>query len=308
MNELENKRVVVLGANGFLGSKLSIQLASNDVDVYAFVARGLDYSFLLNNKKIKCIEFELSSLMDEDFICVNNSDIIFNMAWVGVSAMYRNTVKAQIENIPFCINVIDFAEKYNIKRLIIPGSASEVSCQGEIIDGNNKPAPSDMYSATKVGVHYIAETYARQKKIDFIWTQVTSIYGPGRDDNNLISYAIKTLLKGEKPSFTGLEQRWDYLYIDDLIDAFVRIGLYGKAGKTYAVGSGESETLRTYVEIIRDIINPVLPLGIGELPYKNAIIDNQVLDISQLVQDTGFKPKYSFRDGINSVIDYFRFS
>ena len=57
-----------------------------------------------------------------------------------------------------------------------------------------------MYSASKVATRYVCQTYARLHNIDLIWTLITSIYGSGRNDNNLISYAIQSLLKGEKPS------------------------------------------------------------------------------------------------------------
>ena len=61
-----------------------------------------------------------------------------------------------------------------------------------------------------------------------------------------------------------------------------------------------------YVKIIRDHIDESLPLGIGDLPYKNKTIDNQILDISSLQQDTGFQPKVTFEQGIIKTIDYFK--
>ena len=152
----------------------------------------------------------------------------------------------------------------------------------------------------------MCQTYGRQNGISLIWAVITSIYGPGRNDDNLITYCIKTLLKGEKPSFTGLEQQWDYLYIDDLIDALVAVGEKGIGGKTYPIGSGENKQIVEYVKIIRDMIDPTLPLGIGDIPYKNKTIDNQILDISELNEDTGFTARYSFESGIKLTIDYYK--
>ena len=62
-----------------------------------------------------------------------------------------------------------------------------------------------------------------------------------------------------------------------------------------------------YVDIIRNLINPELPVGIGELPYKNRNrIDNQIIDTSLLVKDTGYVPDYDFEDGIRLVIDEYK--
>jgi nucleoside-diphosphate-sugar epimerase len=61
-----------------------------------------------------------------------------------------------------------------------------------------------------------------------------------------------------------------------------------------------------YVKILRDKIDPSLHLGIGDLPYKNKTIDNQVLDITALKADTGFAPRYTFEQGIELTINYFK--
>lgn len=300
-------KVVVLGANGFIGCHLCLHLANHGYQVIALVQQGVPYESLLGKEHIVCLEFSFDSLTELSGNPIfKGTKMLFHLAWSGVSTTYKNEATTQAQNILYGIKVMEFADKNNIHRVIVPGSASEYACGQGVIDGNNAPAPSDLYSASKVATRYVCQTFAQQHNIEFIWATITSIYGPGRNDNNLITYAIKKLLKGEKPSFTGLEQQWDYLYIDDLMSALQAIGENGIDGKIYPVGSGEHKQMAEYVKIIRDKINPSLPLGIGDLPYKNKTIDNQVLDITALKADTGFAPRYTFEQGIEVTINYFK--
>lgn len=301
------KKVIIVGANGFIGSHLSLHLASQGYLVMALVAKGFPYDFLTGKENISCIEFsfeEIETLTENP--CLKDAQMIYHMAWAGVSTTFKNEAMTQAQNILYGIKVMELADSLDIKRVIVPGSASEYACGQCTINGHNEPAPSDLYSASKVATRFVCQTYANQHNIDFIWTAITSIYGPGRNDNNLITYAIKTLLKGEKPSFTGLEQQWDYLYIDDLMSALQAIGEKGKGGKIYPIGSGEHKQMCEYVKLLRDKIDPTLPLGIGDMPYKNKTIDNQILDISELKADTGFSPRFTFEQGIDLTINYFK--
>lgn len=302
------KKILVIGANGFLGSRLSLALVDKGYEVVALVDRRFSYDSLQNVSNLQPLEFLLEDLEQIfDNTAIKDIDTLYHFAWAGVNATARNESELQVQNVMFSLKVMEFAAHHYIKRVIIPGSAAEVSCGDGAITGRETPAPSDMYSAAKLATRYICQIYARQHAIELIWTLITSIYGPGRNDKNLISYAIQTLLKGEKPSFTELEQQWDYLYVDDLITALVLVGEKGKAGKIYPIGSGEHRQMREYVEIIRNLIDTSLPLGIGDLPYKDPNkIDNQVVDITELKEDTGFKPKYDFNKGIAETIDYFK--
>lgn len=302
------KKVLVLGANGFLGSRLALALSDKGYEVVAFVDKRFSYQMLLNNQRINAVEFVLEHIEDlSSHPSLNGVDTLYHFAWAGVNAKVRNEEEVQVQNVMFGIKVMEFAARHDIKRVIVPGSAAEVSCGDGVITGKEVSAPSDMYSASKVATRYVCQTYARLHNIDLIWTLITSIYGPGRNDNNLISYAIQTLLKGEKPSFTGLEQQWDYLYVEDLLEAMVLLGEKGIGGKVYPVGSGEHQQLHSYVEIIRNLINPKLPIGVGDLPYKNPNkIDNQIMDITELKTDTGFNPQWDFEHGIAIVINDYK--
>lgn len=297
------KRVVVIGANGFIGGQLTLKLARMNYDVLALVYKDARVSTLKDSSNITIKEYTFDTLLTLD---VDDYDTIYHMAWSGVDTCHKNEAYAQVQNIEYGLKVIDFARSNNIGKIIVPGSASEYACGNNIIDGNNVPSPSDMYSACKVAAHYVCGTYAKQNNIGLIWTNITSVYGPGRNDNNLITYVIKKLLTGERPNTTKLEQQWDYIYIDDLIDALIAVGEKGIAGRTYPIGSGRHCQLMDYVRIIQQAINPELPLGIGEIPYKTNKIDNQVMDISSLRTDTGFEPKIQFEEGIVRTIDYLK--
>ena len=301
------QKVIITGANGFIGSHLVKRMNEMGVEVIALVDPRFDYSFIKELSNVTIIAFSLQnidSLYSDERL--KDSDIVYHLAWSGVHASYRNNEDEQLQNIKYCLDILKLAKHIRCWKVLIPGSAAEVSCGDGMITGKESPAPSDIYSATKVATRYLCQTYAHQHDIALIWPLITSIYGPGRDDNNLISYAIKTLLRGEKPSFTKLEQQWDYLYIDDLIEALVALGDKGKS-YVYPIGSGEHRKMSEYVGIIHQIINPNLSLGIGDIPYKNPNrIDNQMMDISALKRDTGFSPKTIFEEGISKTIDYFR--
>lgn len=298
-------KCVVIGANGYIGYQLTKYLLAQHCEVVALVPSGFNYEHV-KELPVQCIEFSFDNLHQVELFACRNADVVYNMVWVGVNANDRNNAEVQSSNLLYNIRVVEFVANHSIKKLIVPGSASQYACSQRVIDGTGEFAPSDLYAAAKNAVYEYIKLLSAQKQIGLIWTLITSIYGHGRDDNNLISYAIKSLLKGEHPSFTGLEQQWDYLYIDDLMKALYLLGLKGHVGVVYPIGSGEHRQMREYVEIIRDSINPALPLGIGDKPYKNKVIDNQILNISVLKKDTGFMADYTFEEGIQIVIDEFK--
>ena len=300
------KKVFVTGATGFIGQKLIVALLEQDIEVYALtlpsekdrlVQNDLLLPIMGNLDEIDEIETQLEGI---DF------DVTYHLAWVGVSTTYKNDIDMQIKNISYALRVMKLSKAHGCNRVICTGSVSEYAYVGEAVNGQQLPCPCDMYSATKSAVRIYCDLFARQNGINFNWVLIPSIYGPGRNDNNLITYAIRMLLAGEKPSFTKLEQKWDYIYIDDLICSLLLVGEHGKDSRVYVTGTGNARPMCEYVEILKNQIDPHAELGIGDLPYKTDRIDNAIVDISTLVEDTGYKPSVSFEEGIRATINYFK--
>ena len=80
----------------------------------------------------------------------------------------------------------------------------------------------------------------------------------------------------------------------------------GTGGRIYPIGSGIARPLKEYIEIIRDEIDPQLPLGFGEVPYSPKQVMHLCADISGLKEDTGFEPSVSFEEGARRTIAFVR--
>jgi nucleoside-diphosphate-sugar epimerase len=150
----------------------------------------------------------------------------------------------------------------------------------------------------------MAHLAAAKHDMRYCHTRILSTYGEGMGEKALIVYLIKTLLTGEKPMLTKCEQLWDFMYSQDTAQAMLAIAEKGVDGKTYPIGSGAAKPLREYVEIIRDIINPSIELGFGEKEYYPHQPMYLCADISELRNDTGFKPSVNFEDGIRKTIEW----
>lgn len=301
------EKVFVTGAAGFIGKMLVRQLIEQEYIVYALVLPTENPDFGVKTDKLNIIRGNLENIDDiSTALHEEGIDLIYHLAWIGVSTKLKNDYEMQFKNVQFGLNMMRLAQQIGCSKVVITGSVSEYAYANGMVNGKQVPSPSDAYSATKASVHIYCDLFARQNGMVLNWLLIPSIYGPGRDDNNLISYCIKSLLTGEKPSFTKLEQKWDYIYITDLINALVLVGRSQTGNKTYCVGSGKNMALSEYVTIIRDIINPDAELGIGDLEYKTNTIDNSIVDISEIVRDTGYKPLVDFKEGIIQTINYFK--
>ena len=296
------KNVLVTGADGFIGRHLVAELLQNNIKVYALVYIKNHCYINNNDDNLIIIEMDLSNKIDDINNLPNNIDVMYHLAWIGVNANVRDDIDIQVKNIQMSINCLNLAQKYNIKRVIFPGSTNEYLYYGKPLNKNALPSPSNAYGAIKIAVRYIAENIAKKKGIEFIYVIISGIYAADRKDNNVIFYTIDKLLHKEKPSLTKLEQLWDYVYIDDVINGLVKVAEKGKKNMVYVIGHGDNIPLNKYIEIIHNKIDNTLPLGIGEIEYNSDRIPCSCVDLTDIINDTGYRPQVSFEEGIERVI------
>lgn len=298
------KKVLITGADGFIGTHLITELIKNHVEIWAIIhPTSPNKERIESNRYIHCIECDFFELQKHISRFPMDIEVCYHLAWQGVNALERDNLSYQMQNISLGIQCIEFAAQINIKKIIIPGSTSEYVLYGKPIDKNAIPSAMNAYGTVKIAFRYIAEHYIRKLGMEYNYVILSGIYAADRKDNNVIFYTIEKLLNREKPSLTKLEQLWDYIYISDAITALRLVGEKGKPNSFYAIGHGDNQPLYEYIYCIRDYIDPTLPLGIGEIPYPSKIVPCSCVDISDLSRDTGFIPQVRFVDGIKEVID-----
>lgn len=295
------KKAIVTGANGFIGKHLVDALLLNNIETYAIIYPGSLYQD--TDPKLHIIEMDLNNILEhiEDF--PTDIDILYHFAWIGVRPELRNDLEVQMSNINMSLDCMKFAIAIHVKKIIFPGSTNEYLYYGKPLNKDAVPSPNNSYGAAKIALRYLCSDFATRNDIEFIYTIIAGIYAADRRDNNVIFYTIEKLLHGEKPSLTKLEQKWDYVYIDDVIDALLAIGRKGQNGKVYAIGHGDNWALSNYIRIIHELIDPALPLGIGDIPYDCEILPSSCVDLSEITTDTGFIPRVPFEVGIKKVIN-----
>lgn len=245
------KKVLVTGADGFIGHNLVKKLLSEGKEVYGIVYPGHNiYERCLNkNLHINCIDLNQATSHMRDFPN-GEIDTMYHFAWTGVKPELRNDLGVQVMNINMTLDCMKLATAIGIKKFVYPGSTSEYIYYGRPLNKDAIPTPNNAYGATKIALRYLCGDYARRNDIEFLYTIIAGIYAADRCDNNVIFYTIDKLLRGEKPALTKLEQLWDYVYIDDAMEALFLVGEKGNGGSVYGIGHGDNWALSNYIEII----------------------------------------------------------
>jgi nucleoside-diphosphate-sugar epimerase len=135
--------------------------------------------------------------------------------------------------------------------------------------------------------------------------QFSNIYGPNNKTGNLVSYTIGELTKGNGATFGPAKQPYDFIYVDDLIEAVLRLGEKNTSKNCYFIGSGEPRILKEYLlEIGHQYGNEEL-IKIGVRPDDGIAYTMDMFNTKPLVNDIGNYVSKSFTERIQYTIDNF---
>ena len=299
--------IVITGGDGFVGTHLTKHLIDQGYEVYAVVVENSPTKDRIEGlRNVHIVEGDLLEIENIVKRLPVSPKAFLHFAWAGVTPKQRNDYLLQMKNVELTIAAVKIASQIKAQRLIFPGSTMEYIYYGKPINQKAIPSPQNAYGVAKIACKYVCSLLCNEHDIPFIYVVISGIYSEDRDDDNVIYYTISTLLKGEKPTYTRLEQLWDYIHIDDVVHGFQLIIERGIANAFYAMGHGDNWALSNYIFIIRDLIDPKASLGIGEIPYTSNRLPCSCVDLSSLYQDTGFEPRIAFEEGIRRVIDAVR--
>lgn len=299
-------KAIVTGPTGAIGVALINELIKHNIFVYAVCHKNsLRKSNIPSHALVSLVECDLDELKKLPDLIQSDCDIFYHFGWMATIGDGRNDTDLQLQNVRYTLDAVNVAHQLKCQRFIGAGSQAEYGRVEGTLTPNTPTFPENGYGTAKLCAGQLSRIRCQQLGIEHIWTRVLSVYGPYDGSRTMISSTIRTLLAGEKPSLTKGIQKWDYLYSRDAANAFYLLGKYGISGKTYCIGSGQTMELQKYIEILRDQINPLLPLGLGEIPYEAKQVMHLEANISDLQEDTGFVPQYSFEKGIQETIQWF---
>ena len=298
------QKVIVTGANGFIGSSLIKRLLKNNIKVLAI---DIDFSkcSLPANNNLTIIESNLNDLETvQNSVSDNYYDAFYHFAWRGVNGQEKANPDIQIQNIQIAVNAAKLAKKLCCKKLLCSGTVAENSLYSlPYLQTTNGGM---LYSAGKHSANMILETFCKSIGLDFVWMQFANIYGPGNQTGNLVSYTIKELYEDHDATFGPANQPYDFVYISDLIEAVYRLGVANTKGVFYYIGSGKPRILKDYLLEIGEAMNKKDRIKIGYRPDDGVEYRFDMFDITPLVLDIGNYVLTSFSDGINSTIENYK--
>lgn len=295
------KNVIVTGANGFIGSSLIKKLVDKDINVVA-----LDISFqnskLPESNLITKVETSLDNAETLLQIMPNAEyDTMYHLAWAGVNGPAKADPVIQLKNAEMAINCASVSKKLGVKKLLCAGTIAERAT--ESLSNLKTTSGGMMYGVAKHCTHLMLETYCKNIGLDFVWMQFSNIYGPSNKTGNLVSYTIGELYKGNEATFGPALQPYDFILVDDLIEAVLRLGEKETKRHCYFIGSGEPRQLKDYLLEIGQLCGKEDLIKIGLRPDDGIKYTMDMFDTTPLKEDIGDYITKHFTDGIKYTLE-----
>lgn len=300
------KKAIVTGANGFVGTALCNELSERGTEVIAVVRdEKSDVSGIKDLPMLRTVYCDLSEFRDLGSIIPDRDvDCFYHLAWVGCSGKLRADSDIQTDNIRYTCDTVKACNDIGCKKFVFASSIMEYETDA-MMQTDRTPSVNTLYCTAKIAADYMARALAGSFGISYIRALISNIYGAGERSPRLINTGIRKLLNGEHCAFSAGEQLYDFIYITDAAKMFVGLGEKGKPNKTYYIGSSP-KPLKEYLTEMRDTVAPDAELGLGEIPFDGVSLSYNEFDVNSVYEDTGIRPRVSFREGISKTAEWIK--
>jgi NAD dependent epimerase/dehydratase len=313
---LTNKRVLVTGADGFIGSHLVESLLNEGCDIKAFVFynsfNSLGWIDAIPNEKLKHIEIFTGDIRDPNGVrtAVKDVEVVLHLAaLIAIPFSYHSPDMYVDTNIKGTLNILQACRDYNIEKVIVT-STSEVYGTSQYVpmDEKHPLQGQSPYSATKIGADVIADSFYRSFDLPVVIARPFNTYGPRQSARAVIPTIITQLLNGNENILLGsLHPTRDFTFVSDIVEAFIKIAECDETiGKTFNIGSGFEISIGELTKRIAKLINKDNDIILDEKrirPQKSEV--QRLWADSTLAQKTfGWRPKVSIEEGLQCTIEW----
>lgn len=297
--DLSNKKFLVTGASGFIGSNLCKKLRNSGAVVHC-ISRTKRQN---DRHNMTWWQSDLSESADVLKIIKSiEPEIVYHLSSCVTGARGTEVIIPTFQsNLLSTVNLLMALEKVGCQRIILSGSMEEPqNHRGELLS-------ISPYSVSK----WASSTYGRMFNSLYgapvVILHLFMVYGPGQTDlKKLIPYVIISLLKNQSPLLTSGRSQIDWIYIDDVIYALIESSRTKDIiGRTIDVGSGSLATVREVVEKLVALINPKIKLSFGAM--ESRLYESfRVADTKSAFEALGWESKVQLMEGLRRTVSWYR--
>src|SRR3989344_1745671 len=296
---LKEKKVLVIGSNGFIGSHLIKRLKNEKAEIYC-INRNKSKISGIKSYEINILDFNKLKKTIEGI----NPNIIFHLVATTNNSKEENMIKKTFEvNTIGTMNVLLSSINTNY-NLLIYTNTFELYGDENKAPFNEKMKTKGMspYSTSKICGEDYCELFSEIYNKPVVSFRLPIVYGPGQKGKMFIPDLMKSVKEKRKFTMTKGEQTRDFIFINDVIDAFIMACNKNIKG-IFNIGSGEETSMKKVIEIIKKQVNIEV---LFEKEYRKNEIWHYYSDISKIKNKLEWKPKTKLEEGLKKTLDWWK--
>ena len=315
--DISKKKVLITGADGFIGSHLVEELLNQNCRVKAFCYYNSFNSWgwidTLPMEMKKEIEIFMGDIRDPYGVrtAVKDCDLIFHLAaLIAIPFSYHSPDNYVDTNIKGTLNILQAARDLGVEKILVT-STSEVygTALYVPIDEKHPRQGQSPYSATKIGADSVAESFYRSFDLPVTIVRPFNTYGPRQSARAVIPTIITQLLSGKKEINLGaLHPTRDLLYVKDTAAAFIAIAKSDNVkGEEINIATQQEISIRDLAQKLIALINPLAKIVEEEqrLRPEKSEVERLLGSNEKITRLTGWKPRYSLDEGLKETTEWF---
>ena len=294
------------GANGFVGANLVRALLESQAEVICVTRSGADLWRIVDiQKDVSIVTHDLGyGISDTTKREVGHADIVYHLAAAGVDQTFSDSASIVSANVGGTLELLDAAVEWGVERFIYCGSCFEYG-SGDRLSEDAIPNPTNQYAASKSAAWIFSRAFARQHGLDVVSLRPFTVYGPFEGSFRLVPQTISNALEGVSIPLTLGEQERDFVYVDDLTEAFLRaVQSKNLAGEALNICTGIATSVRSMVTKILEITGSESQPLFGSVPYRESELWNLSGNPEKAERLLGWMPSHSVDEGIRQTLDW----
>ena len=309
---MKNKKVVITGGCGFIGSNLAEELSkNNEVIIIDDLSTGkiTNIKDLLKKENVKFIEGSITDLnLLQDIF--KDVDYVFHQAAIpSVPRSIKDPLSTNNANINGTLNVLIAARDNSVKKVIYACSSSVYGDTPTLPKKESMtPTPLSPYAITKLIGEYYCKVFNSIYNLPTVSLRYFNVYGPRQDPSSeyaaVIPKFIKRVLNNEPPIIYGDgEQTRDFTFVKDVVRANVLAAESSKTG-TFNIGSGKRVTINNLAKMIINLVGKDDLKPIHDKP-RQGDVKHSLADISLAKENIDYEPEYDLHKGLEETIKWY---